>query len=343
MFDYRQLQTPIRPQLKGAWQGTRTSFDFDEMMKPVQTPEGKTVTPSTIARAAGLTFENVDQLLALLGNPVGVKSYRPYHATGEDFLQNYLGMIGIPMDISPVFPSEGKMILLTESAKYDPQIVEKIKERLESGRNVMITSGLLRALQGKGIEDIVELTYTDRKVLVKDFRAGWGQSAQSSQEILIPQINYLTNDSWEEVTATRGATGWPVLHRAQYSKAFLYVLTIPDNYSDLYYYPPQVLNRIRAAVTQDFRIKLEGPSQVSLILYDNGTFIVESFLNDPVTVKVIANEPVTEINDLLSGESIKGTVVPVFPFMNRKIDPTYSFEITLKPHSYRVFKTTDVK
>ncbi len=343
MFDYRQLQTPIRPQLKGAWQGTGTSFDFDEMMKPVQTPEGKTVTPSTIARAAGLTFENVDKFLGLLGNPVGVKSYRPYHATGEDFLQNYLGMIGIPMDISPVFPSEGKMILLTESAKYDPQIVEKIKERLQSGRNVMITSGLLRALQGKGIEDIVELTYTDRKVLVKDFRAGWGQSAQSSQEILIPQINYLTNDSWEEVTATRGATGWPVLHRAQYSKAFLYVLTIPDNYSDLYYYPPQVLNRIRAAVTQDFRIKLEGPSQVSLILYDNGTFIVESFLNDPVTVKVIANEPVTVINDLLSGESIKGTVVPVFPFMNRKIDPTYSFEITIKPHSYRVFKTTDVK
>src|SRR4030042_2240050 len=176
MFDYRQLQTPIRPQLKGAWQGTGTSFDFDEMMKPVQTPEGKTVTPSTIARAAGLTFENVDKFLGSLGNPVGVKSYRPYHATGEDFLQNYLGMIGIPMDILPVFPTDGKMILLTESAKFDPLIVEKIKERLQAGKNVMITSGLLRALQGKGIGDIVELTYTDRKVLVSDFRAGWGRN-----------------------------------------------------------------------------------------------------------------------------------------------------------------------
>ncbi len=339
MFDYRQLQSPIRPGLRAAWQGNQTSFDFDEMMKPIQLPDGKTVNPSTIARAAGLTFEQVDKFLELLGNPVGVKSYRPFHATGEDFLQNYLGMIGIPMDISPVFPTEGKMILLTESAKFDSQIVQKIRERLQAGRNVMITSGLLRALQGKGIEDIVELTYTDRKVLVTDFRAGWGRNCKSLQEILIPQINYLTNDSWEEITATKGATGWPILHRAQYSKANLYVLTIPENFSDLYQYPADVLNRIRAVATQDFNIKLEGPSQVSLFCYDNGTFIVESFLSEPVTVKVIGNQSVIAIDDLLSGESYKGTAVPVPPFMSRRIEPTLSFEITIKPHSYRVFKT----
>ncbi len=343
MFDYRQLQTPVRPQLRASWQGNQTSFDYDEMMKPIQTSDGKTITPSTIARAAGITFENVDKFLGLLGNPVGVNSYRPYHATGEDFLQNYLGMIGIPMDISPVFPTEGKMILLTESAKFDPLIVQKIKERLQAGKNVMITSGLLRALQGKGIGDIVELTYTDRKVLVSDFRAGWGRNCKSLQEILIPQINYLTNDSWEEVTATKGATGWPILHRAQYSKAYLYVLTIPDNFSDLYQYPADVLNRIRAVASVDFNIKLECPSQVSLFCYDNGTFIVESFLPEPVTVKIIANQSVTSIDDLLSGESFQGTVVPVPPFMSRRIDPTRSFEITIKPHSYRVFRTQMMK
>jgi len=340
MFDYRQLQTPFRPAQRGNWQGTGTSFDFDEMLKPIQLSNGKTTEPSTIARAAGVAFEKVDKFLGLLGKPVGVMSYRPYHATGEDFLQNYLGMIGIPMDISPTFPTEGKMIILTESAKFDPQIVEKIKERLQSGKNVIITSGLLRALQGKRIEDIVELTYTDRKALVTDFRAGWGKSCKSEQEILIPQINYLTNDSWEEITATRGATGWPILHRAKYSKAFLYVLTIPDNFSDLYQYPPEVLNRIRAVATQDFNIKLEGPSQVSLFCYDNGTFIVESFLPEPVTVKIITNEPVTVINDLLTGDSVKGTEIPVPPFFrNRQVDPTYSYEITIKPHSYRVFGT----
>jgi len=45
-----------------------------------------------------------------------VKSYKPFQSLGEDFLQNYLGMAGIPMDIVPVFPTEEKMILLTEEA-----------------------------------------------------------------------------------------------------------------------------------------------------------------------------------------------------------------------------------
>ena len=338
MFDYRSLQSPIQKNLKAPWQGTGTSFDFDAMMKPIPLKDGKTILPSTIARAAGVTFEQVDQFLGFLGNPEGIKSYRPFHATGEDFLQNYLGMIGIPMDIVPVFPTDGSMILLTESAKFDPRLVQKIKDRLQSGKNVMITSGLLRALQGKGIEDIVELTYTDRKALVTDFRAGWGKNCKSSQEILIPQINYLTNDSWEEISALKGATGWPILHRAQYSKANLYVLTIPDNFSDLYQYPAEVLNRIRSVISRDLNLRFEGPSQVSLFYYDNGTFILHSFLPEPVTVKILAKAPITRLTDLLSKESLAGMVVKP-DFFNRESVALQSFEITIQPHSYRVFQT----
>ena len=332
----------LDPELRGSWQGTQTSFDFDAMMKPIQSSDGKAI-PATIARAAGISFEQVDKFLGLLGNPVGVKSYRPFHAIGEDFLQNFLGMIGIPMDISPTFPTEGKMILLTESAKFDPLLVQKIRTRLQSGKDVMITTGLLRALQGKGIEDIVELTYTDRKALVTDFKAGWGKITKSSKAILIPQINYLTNDSWEEISAIEGTEGWPILLRAKYSKANLYVLTIPDNYSDLYQYPVNVLNRIRTVVTQDFNVKLEGPSQVSLFYYDNGTFIVESFLPEPVAVKIIAEKPISFLEDLITGESLKSNLVPGPPFGNKGIKPQRSFEITIKPHSYRVFRTKATK
>lgn len=343
MFDWRQLQSAVRPGQRGAWQGTGTSFDFDEMMKPYKLSDGTEVKPSTIARAAGMTFEQVDKFIGQLGNPVGLKSYRPYHATGEDFLQNYLGMIGIPMDLVPEFPDDGKMILLTESAKYDPAIVQKIRQRIQSGKNVMITSGLLRALQGKGIEDIAELTCTDRKALVSEFKAGWGKTVRSSQEILIPQINYLTNDSWEEISAIRGATGWPLLHRAQYSKGYLYVLTIPENFSDLYQYPPEVLNRIRSVASQGLNVRLEGPSNVSLFLYDNGTFIVESFLPEPVKVKVITSGTASVIEDLISGETTKGAAVQVFMARNRQADPEHSYEIAIKPHSYRVFRVKDNK
>jgi hypothetical protein len=338
MFDYRQLQNRIRPAQSGAWQGTGTSLDFDALMQPVVLPGGKTVEP-TLATAAGKTFEQVDKFIGLLGKPAGIKTYRPFHATGEDFLQNYLGMIGIPMDISPVFPEEGKMILLTESASHDTQVVSKIKARIQSGRDVMITSGLLRALQGKGIEEIAELKYTDRKAIVNEFKAGFGRILTSRKEIIIPQINYLTNDSWEQVSAIRGENGWPLLHRAQYSKGYLYVLTIPDNFADLYLYPDAVLNRIRTIVSQGMDFRLEGPSRISLFCYDNGTFIVESFLPEPVTVKVCTRQAAGTITDLVNGESIKGSAVSAPLFRNTGAVPENGFEITIKPHSYRVFKT----
>ncbi len=338
MFDYRSLQIPINRDARAAWQGTGTSFDYDAMMQPIQLKDGKTVQPSTIARVAGTSFEQVDRFLGLLGNPVGIKSYRPFHATGEDFLQNYLGMIGIPMELTSTFPEDGSMILLTESAKFDPLIIQKIKKRLQSGKNVMITSGLLKALQDKGISDIAELRCTDRKALVTNFKAGRGRFSESSQQILIPQITYLTNDSWEEVSAVNGSTGWPIVHRAQYSQANLYVITIPDNFSDLYHYPANVLNRIRTIVSHDLDVRLEGPSQVSLLCYDNGTFIAESFLPEPVTVKILIKEPATNITDLLSQEKIGGiTIKPDFPA--KDAIAWRSCEITIKPHSYRVFTT----
>jgi hypothetical protein len=338
MFDFRSLQTPIQKESRAKWQGTGTSFDFDAMMRPFQLKDGKTVQPTTIARAAGITFEQVDRFLGKLGNPVGIKSYRPFNAAGEDFLQNYLGMIGIPMDLTSEFPADGNMILLTESAKSDPLIVQKIKDRLQSGKNVMITSGLLKALQDKGIADIVELKCTDRKALVTDFKTGRGPFCKSSQEILIPQISYLTNDSCEVISAIKGATGWPIVHRAKYSKADLYVLTIPDNFSDLYQYPPDVLNRIRSIVSSDLNVKIEGPSQISLFCYDNGTFIIQSFLPEPVTVKILVRDPAGRIADLITDETIE--IQAVKPDIPQGAGSKYhSCEITVKPHSYRVFGT----
>ena len=202
----------------------------------------------------------------------------------------------------------------------------------------MITSGLLSALQGKGIEDIAEIRFSGRKALVKDFFIGWGIRCSSLDEILIPQIEYLTNDSWEDISSYNGASGWPILHQAQYSKGYLYVLTIPDNFSDLYKLPLEVLGRIRTVASADLKLRLDGPSQVSLFVYDNGTCIVESFLPEAVTVKLVADDPVQSVTDILSGEQIQrqeGT--PVFVWGRARVT-NKNFEITIPPHSFRVFR-----
>ena len=339
LFDFRQLQRPIHTTDRAEWQGSHTSFDFDEMIKPIQLENGTTVTPTTIARAAGYTFEHVDSVLGKLGKPIGIKSYKPYNSLGEDFLQNFLGMAGIPMDLVPEFPAESKMILLTESAKFDPLIVERIKTQLIAGKNVMMTSGLLRALQGKGIEDIVELQYTDRKIATKEFVVGRQGDCLSKEKILIPQIQYLTNDSWEDISCIASGIGSPILHQARYANASLFVLTIPDNFGDLYNLPPEVLNRIRSVLSQDITVRIEGPAQVGLFVYDNGMFIVESFLPENVNIKIIADKQVNTLKNVLTGEEIAGTVAHAAQIWGREIEETKAFDVTIKPHSYIVFES----
>lgn len=339
LFDIRQMQMPFNERAgRGAWQGTGTTFDFDEMKKPLEQKDGSMFTPTKMSRAAGYSLEVVDQVLGHLGNPVAIKSYKPYHSIGEDHLQSFLGMIGIPVELVPEFPEGEEMILLTESAKYDPEIVDKIKKHLQSGKEATITSGLFKALQGKGIEDIVELRVTDRKASVKEFRAGWGAGMTIDHEILIPQIMYLTNDSWEVISALDNTNGWPLLHRADYSESQLFVLTIPDNFVDFYGMPEGVLNRIRQDVTGSLDVLLEGPGEVSLFLYDNGSFVVESFLDETTTIRVLLDPDVTSVTEVPAGNKIPGTLREAPEFRGIKFgEDFYVIELEIKPHSFKAF------
>ncbi|MBN2413094.1 hypothetical protein JXQ31_15515 [candidate division KSB1 bacterium] len=335
LFDFRQLQRPFMEMDRAEWQGNGTSFDYDEMIKPFQLQDGKTVTPITIARAAGYTLEKIDSFLGELGNPVGIKSYKPYFSTGEDFLHNFLGMVGIPMDIVPEFPDGEKLIFLTESAKCDETIVDRIKGQLMDGKNVVITSGLLRALQDKGIKDIVELEFTDRKSLVRDFVAGWNPVCSADEEVLIPQIQYLTNDSWEEISCLDNGIGWPILHSAGYGNGVLYVLTIPDNFADLYNFPPDVLSRIKQTLLENLYVRVDSPAKVALFVYDNDTFIVESFLPENVDVGIVVDSRVNELYDITSGDVLSGQEITGWG--GRKTGKK-SFKTMVKPHSFRVLR-----
>ena len=332
-FDYRQMLGALRSSYRGPWQDAGgTSFNYDEMMKPVNI-NGKEVTPTTMARAAGYTMEQVDRTIGLLGNPIGVKSYKPYQSTGEEFLQNYFGMIGIPMDIVPEFPTDANMVILTEQAKADPDIIKKMDKHLRSGKDITITAGFLRAMQGKGIESIVDLEYTDRKALVSGFMTG-GQIVNVSKPILMQQVMYKTNDSWEIVSGMDSGLGWPLLHRDAYSKGNVYLLVVPDNFADLYNLPVQVLNSIRQNLTQRaVPVRIQGPANVSLFVYDNNTFIVESFSDEDVDITALCQSE--GLKDLLSGEELSGSRVMSW---GRNTSNERSFRVHLKPHSYRVFK-----
>ena len=339
LFDFRQLQRPLLKTDRAAWQSTDIcSFNYDEMMKPIPDKSDKMVQPTTIARAAGYTFETIDKFLGQLGNPVGVKTYKPFHSVGEDFLPNYLGMIGIPMDIVPVFPENEPIVFLTEQARFDPEIVAKIKKQLLAGRDIMVTSGFLKAMQDKGISDIVELRVTDAKASVKEFAAGWGSHSISDRPMIIPQIKYITNDSWEVVSAFDGTNGWPIVHRGDYAKGKFYVLTIPDNVIDLYQLPMDVLSKIKEILTPNMPALLEAPGYTSLFIYDNNAVIVESFTDQSRQVRLRLAEGYSKVKDLVSGKEISGEKKDYFQGRRQPPISKTVVNLELKPHSYLVLQ-----
>jgi hypothetical protein len=305
-----------------------TLFNIGALYQPTAPPESQAV------HIAGDVFAKVDGFLGELGKPVGVKTYKPFHSSGEDFLPSYLGMVGIPMDIVPEFPTDAKTVLLTEQAKYDPDIVGKIKKQLAGGGDVVITSGLLKAIQGKGLGDIVELEYTGQTVSTREFqgfRLGGANKAES--DILIPQIRYATNDAWEIVSAFTSPTktsGTPILLSAKYSKGLLYVLTIPAAMGDLYSYPTGVLKAIREVVAKNMYVRLDAPARVSLFAYDNDRFIVESFQESPVEARIITDKRITKLRDVVSGAELTG---------EQSAGGTV-FTTPLEKGSYRVFAGT---
>ncbi|MDR2231771.1 MAG: hypothetical protein LBE56_01460 [Tannerella sp.] len=341
LFAYNQLiGVQLRPEVhRTPWQGQGTSFDYDAMMKPVNY-NGQLTTPTTLARVAGYAVEQLNGIIDKLGKPIGIKCYKPYNSLGEDFLQNYFGMIGLPMDMVPEFPTDQQVVMLTEQAKQDPDIMAKIKAQLTKGGDVVITTGLLKAIPDK-IADIAELRASDLKALVNDF----GIYGKIEKDILIPQVAYHTNDAWDILSAGRpltgGVSGFPMLLRAQYSKGNLYVMTIPDDFGNLYDLPKGVLNSWRSTFSKDLDLRIDAPAKVSLFVYDNGAFIVESFLDEPVTIQINAEEGIDRITNTLTGAVIeKQPTPPVSPFMRRfrPDDKTNVFRITLMPHSYGVFK-----
>jgi hypothetical protein len=342
LFDFGQLQRKIRTNDRAPWQGQQTSFDFDAMMQPIQMADGTSAKPTTIARAAGYTFEQVDGVLDKLGAPIGLKSYKPYHSVGEDFLHNYLGMIGIPIDLVPEFPAESSMVLLTECAAHDESIVDKIKKQLMDGKDVVITSGLLRALQGKGIEDIAEIRYTDRKAAVKGFRGQ--KDLPPGRHVIIPQIQYLTNDVWELASGmTQNDLGYPLLLQAGYGNGILYVLTIPENFSDLYSFPVQILNQIRNVLLKDFFVRVESPGDVSVFVYDNNTFIVESFLAESIDVRLSLDPRFAKVREIAGGSEIAGKLAGAGGGFGMGAPKRMIYPVELKPHSYRVFEAVEGK
>lgn len=279
----------------------------------------------TFVPAMGQALAEADRYLGWLGNPVGAAAYVPGYGRGEAYLHNYMGMCGIPLEPHIEYPVDAKTLFLAEGAACDPEIVQKVKASLLGGTEVVVTSGFVRKL-GTAFPEFVNVEYSSRKALVKEYAVtkdnGLSVSGKYASEstVLIPQMDYCTNDIWELAAAFGTDNNFPVVLRCRYGAGHISVVTIPDNMADLYHYPKQILSVIRGLLGGELPVTVDGPAKVQLFVYDNSRIVLRSDLPYAETVKLQLKDGFTQVKDLVNAAVITAVdqtvTLQMQPFVN---------------------------
>jgi hypothetical protein len=217
----------------------------------------------------------------------------PPGAIGEDFLHDYIGNLGVPIELYPDYPSAAHTVLLTEAAASDPQIIAKVEASLRGGANVIVTSGFLEATQDRAFGQLAEWSMTGHTIAVDQYFDGFGagngtelREAGKAAPVLFPEVHFYTNDSWGIIRGVAAAKGFPLVLMNHWSNGTLYLWTMPENFGDLYNLPQPMITRIKQYLFADAPVQIDAPDHVALFTYDNGAFIVENFRDDAARVGI---------------------------------------------------------
>jgi hypothetical protein len=313
-----------------------TLWSYGYGLESLSAPDGAAKVTSVVYEDAGDTFDKLDTFLGKLGQPYGVATYKPLNSSGEMYLHNYVGMIGVPMDMYPQFPEDRGTVFLTESAKFDPDLVSKILKHINADKTVIITTGLLKALQGKGIERVVEVEDTGRKATVNTFTFRFSMDEEpanlyhSDSDIEIPELAYGLVDSEEIIQAVyKENNRYSMLLQVRgFAKGRFFILTIPENFDDLYHLPPEVLSQIRRDMMQEIPVYLDSPARICLFTYDNNMFIAKSYQPFPVRYNIVIKKAGAKLFDLRSNRQLRG-------YVN---GDTSVFEVRHEARTYNVYR-----
>ena len=234
------------------------------------------------ATPLGFMYQRLDTILSNVGEPVGLNVYIPFNSQGEDHLEDYLGMAGIPMNPVcefPQFDEAGKnKVLVTAASLKDVQIVEKIKDYVMRGGHVIVTSGFMIGALKKypQITELTSVRYNDRVLNADEFQTpsslAYGKEYfKSKSTITFPLLEHRNNATWSIMNAGHGEFHESILCYDTYGKGRFTILSVPDMFSKLYQLPAPVLTAIRQELAVS-DMWISAPAGVSLFTYSNKTF-----------------------------------------------------------------------
>lgn len=288
--------------------------------------------------AAGIQLNKLDDIIDGTGAPTGLPVYIPYNSSGENHLEMRFGMTGIPVDPVPVFPADKKLILLTESSAADKDITAKLRAFVGSGGDAVITTGFMTAMQDElKAAGLTEASVTGRKISVTryqitDDRAGY---TEDERPVLFPEIVHGNNASWSLINGGGGDYHTPLLLQSNYCRGRIFILSIPDNPSDIYRVPDLVADRVRSILCPGV---FASGKDFSMFTYDDGSVILYRYVKGdirPAHVRLITDREVTGLTDAVTGERIG--VSTYYIYEDRRKNACKMADVTLVPGVFRKF------
>ena len=249
------------------------------------------------ATPLGFMYEKLDRILSRLGEPCGLKTYIPFNSQGDDHIEDYIGMLGIPMEPVCEFPEfeenckvsatgVARKVFVTAASLEDSQIVEKLRRFVAAGGHAIVTSGFVLGALEKypEIKELTSVSYTNRTLTADEFQVPgdlphFKSYEKSAEPVEFPLLEHRNNATWSLMNAGHGEYHESILCFDTYGRGRFTVLVIPEMPSKLYSLPAPVLGAIRKELDVT-GIWLEGGSGISLFTYDNKTFGVYCYTWD---------------------------------------------------------------
>ena len=286
-----------------------------------------------------IQLEKIDRMLDEAGAPTGVPVYIPYGSSGENHLEMRLGMQGIPIEATPEFPSDKNVILLTESAAKDENIIDKLKTFVQAGGDAVITSGFLgkmgEELRAAGLTEAVA---TGRKMDVTRYQITGDDAGyiEDVNPVIYPEIVHSNNNSWSLVNGGSGDYHSTLVLMSTYGKGRLYTAAIPENAADISKMPRAVLDVLKRILSTGL---YASGRDFSMFTYDDGTLILYRYVKGkirPSRVMVYTEGDYKTLVDVTTGETY--VAEPYVVWQEFEIKKYMVADLILEPGVFKAFK-----
>ena len=306
---------------------------------------------SPVLPALDSVLRKTDDFLEQAGSHAGASVWEPFDAEGEDQLCSYLGMCGLQLELTPEFPENAPVILLTQRAACVPDAVEKLEAYVRAGGKAVITAGFFHETYDRGIQDMTSVRLTHRHVTGRrymidrcDFDYAGIQYAQGAESVMFEALDYKTNATWADILMLSGEDNFPVLTEDFYGRGRLLILNVPENFADLYRLPAEVIGAINKELTAGLPFYLSAEPKWSLIAFDNEVCCLHSFRPMLSGARIIVRGECKGLQDMETGAVYRNALLLPAPHhrgdgaRTRTAPPEYAFELSVAPGKSRYLK-----